>query len=91
MIDAEVSPEKRGIYLYTVIGSPQTARLTAWTTCSPREPTCADPTTPLAGTISLTDTELIISPDQPPFALDGCNFEQYTGTFESVVTLGAGP
>ena len=73
-------------YFCATVTSPTLATLTGWTT----EASCTQPT-PLSGSIALTATGLVIAPDAPPFALEGCNFEYYSGTFESVVTLGDGP
>jgi len=73
-------------YFCATVTSPTLATITGWTT----EASCAQPT-PLSGSLALTETGFVIAPGAPPFALEGCNFEYYSGTFESLVTLGAGP
>jgi hypothetical protein len=68
-------------YLCASVTSATTATLTGWNT----EADCAQ-ATPLQGTISVLGNSLVIGPAAPPFALEGCNFEQYVGRFESVGT-----
>jgi hypothetical protein len=40
---------------------------------------------PVSGTMALSgDGRLVITPTEPPFSIDGCNFELYSGAFTAL-------
>ncbi|MFQ5665327.1 MAG: hypothetical protein ACE5I7_02730 [Candidatus Binatia bacterium] len=44
---------------------------------------------PLSGTMQLGNGAFVISPTAPPFSIEMCNFEQYSGVFAGVQGGGA--
>jgi hypothetical protein len=66
------------------VSSGTTATLMDWAT----QPDFSD-AQPLSGSITLAaDGRLLIAPTDPPFSIDGCNFDLYDGTFNGVQISG---
>lgn len=66
--------------------SETTATLTDWAT----QQDFSD-AQPLSGTMMLSsDGRLLISPAEPPFSIEGCNFDMYSGVFNGVQGSGGG-
>ena len=68
------------------VSSATTATLTDWAT----QQDFSD-AQPLSGSMTLSgDGRLLIAPTDPPFSIDGCNFDLYDGTFNGVQVSGGG-
>lgn len=66
--------------------SATTATLTDWAT----QQDFSD-AQPLSGSMTLSDDgHLLISPTEPPFSIEACNFDMYNGAFNGVQGSGAG-
>ena len=68
------------------VTSATTATLTDWATQQDFSDAQA-----LSGSLELTvDGRLLISPTEPPFSIDECNFDMYSGAFNGVQGSGGG-
>ncbi len=68
------------------VTSGTTATLTAWAT----QQDFSD-AQPLSGSLGLNGAgQLLISPTAPPFSINGCNFDMYSGAFNGVQGSGGG-
>jgi hypothetical protein len=68
------------------VTSATTATLTDWAT----QQDFSD-AQPLSGSLELSgDGRLLISPTEPPFSIDECNFDMYSGAFNGVQGPGRG-
>jgi hypothetical protein len=72
-------------FLRGTVTSGTTATLTDWTRQDLPD------AQPLSGSMELTgDGRLLITPTDPPFSIDLCNFDFYDGTFNGVQSSGGG-
>ena len=66
------------------VTSATTATLTQWATQSD-----FSDAQPLSGDMTLSgDGRLLISPTEPPFSVDNCNFDMYSGAFNGIQSGG---
>jgi hypothetical protein len=72
-------------FFRAAVTSPTNATLTDWST----QLDFSD-AQPLSGSIELGgDGHLLISPTEPPFSIENCNFDMYNGAFNGVQGSGA--
>ena len=68
------------------VTSGTTATLTDWAT----QQDFSD-AQPLSGSLELSGAgQLLISPSEPPFSINGCNFDMYSGAFNGLQGSGGG-
>jgi len=72
-------------FFHATVDSPTSATLTEWATNIE-----FSDAQPLSGSLSFSDTAFLISPAAPPFSIDGCNFDLYTGAFGGMQSQSGG-
>jgi hypothetical protein len=76
---AAITSEPVAFFRATVT-SATTATLTDWATTQD-----FSDAQPLSGTLTLSgDGHLLITPTEPPFSIESCNFDMYNGAFNGV-------